>query len=370
MAECAHGSARPQHRLVERLLAVVAALAAAAPAPVLAHPVPFSYVDLRLEPKQIEGTVVVHIYDAAHDLQVARPAALLTANVAAGESSAFIAVIGHRLRILADGQPLQIEWGHLRPLPERESVSMPVRIAVDSVPATLTVLGPLITYESEHQTFVNVYEGDRVSQSILDRDHPGFEYFSGSRQGIIAVVKKFLPAGVHHILVGPDHLLFLVGLLLLGGTVRRLLAIITAFTVAHSITLSLAALAIVAPPSRIVEPAIALSIMYVGADNLLVRDGRDLRALIAFAFGFIHGFGFASVLQEMDLPRATLGWSLFSFNAGVEVGQMLVVVPVATAIGLLRTHSEVAGRRLVVAGSLVVIAASAFWFVQRVFFTE
>src|SRR5262249_33093127 len=145
---------------------------------------------------------------------------------------------------------------------------------------------------------------------------------------------------------------------------------ITAFTLAHSITLSLAALAIVSPPSRIVEPAIALSIMYVGADNLMLKDGRDYRSLIAFAFGFIHGFGFAMVLHEMDPPRVALGWSLFSFNAGVEIGQMTVVVPVATAIALLRTHSEMAGRRLVWAGSLVVIAASAFWFVQRVFFPE
>ena len=139
-------------------------------------------------------------------------------------------------------------------------------------------------------------------------------------------MRRFVPAGVHHILIGPDHLLFLVGLLLLGGTIRQLLAVVTAFTVAHSITLSLAALNIVTPPARIIEPAIALSIVYVGADNLLVRGGRDVRAWIAFAFGFIHGFGFANVLREMDLPARALGWSLFSFNVGVEIGQLLVVV--------------------------------------------
>src|SRR5207248_3002242 len=83
----------------------------------------------------------------------------------------------------------------------------------------------------------------------------------------------------------------------------------TAFTVAHSITLSLAALNLVSPPARIIEPAIALSIVYVGADNLLVREGRDVRAYIAFAFGFIHGFGFANVLREMDLPARARCWS-------------------------------------------------------------
>ena len=177
-----------------------------------------------------------------------------------------------------------------------------------------------------------------------------------------------MPSGIHHILIGPDHLLFLIGLLLLGGTVRQLLVVVTSFTLAHSITLSLAALNIVSPPARIIEPAIALSIVYVGADNLLAAGGRDVRAWIAFAFGFIHGFGFANVLREMDLPRRALGWSLFSFNIGVEIGQLAVVVAVAFLLGMVRSRSESAGRRVAFAGSLVVIAAGAFWFVQRVFF--
>ena len=182
------------------------------------------------------------------------------------------------------------------------------------------------------------------------------------------MVRQFIPAGVHHILIGPDHLLFLVGLLLLGGSIRQLLIVVTAFTLAHSITLSLAALNIVSPPARIIEPAIALSIVYVGADNLLARGGRDVRAWIAFAFGFIHGFGFANVLREMDLPARALGWSLFSFNLGVEFGQLLVVVAVAAALTAVRSRSEMAGRQVAFAGSIVVIAAGAFWFIQRVFF--
>ena len=143
---------------------------------------------------------------------------------------------------------------------------------------------------------------------------------------------------------------------------------VSAFTVAHSITLSLAALNVISPPSRIIEPAIALSIVYVGADNLMVRNGRDVRAWIAFGFGFIHGFGFASVLREMDLPRMALGWSLFSFNLGVEIGQLVVVIAVATAFAALRSRSEVAGQRLAYVGSIAVILAGAFWFIQRVFF--
>ena len=93
-----------------------------------------------------------------------------------------------------------------------------------------------------------------------------------------------------------------------------------------------------------------------------------MRAWIAFAFGFIHGFGFANVLREMNLPSRALGWSLFSFNLGVEIGQLLVVVLVTSALMAVRSRNEAAGRRLVLAGSLAVILAGAFWFVQRVFF--
>jgi hydrogenase/urease accessory protein HupE len=169
-------------------------------------------------------------------------------------------------------------------------------------------------------------------------------------------------------MIGPDHILFLVGLLLLGGSPRRLLTVVTSFTVAHSITLSLSALSIVTPSPRIIEPAIALSIVYVGFDNLLVKKGRDVRAWIAFCFGFIHGFGFANVLREMDLPRRALGWSLFSFNLGVEIGQLIVVLIVASLLAAIRSRSETAGRYVAVAGSIVVIVAGAFWFTQRVSF--
>src|SRR6185369_9937866 len=110
-------------------------------------------------------------------------------------------------------------------------------------------------------------------------------------------------------------------LLLLGGTMGRLLKIVTAFTIAHSITLALATFQLVNPSPRIIEPAIALSIVAVGIENLVAqRRQRDVRAMLAFAFGFIHGFGFASVLREFGLPREALGVALASFNVGVELG--------------------------------------------------
>jgi len=346
----------------------VAALVAALAAPAAAHPVPFSYLDVHVHPDSIDATLVVHIFDAAHDLGIAPAERLLDPGVAAGLTTAFTGMLAPRLGVSADGRALTPTWATVEPVPNRQSVQVRVRYPVARPPGAITITAALFPYDPMHQTFVNVYDGDALTQAILDRTRTAFDYYAGTRQGVWAVVRKFVPAGIHHILIGPDHLLFLCGLLLLGGSIGQLALVVSAFTVAHSITLSLAALNIVSPPTRIIEPAIALSIVYVGADNLLVKNGRDVRAWIAFAFGFIHGFGFASVLREMDLPRRALGWSLFSFNAGVEIGQLLVVVAVATLLALLRARSQEAGRRLAFAGSVVVVAAGTFWFVQRVFF--
>jgi hydrogenase/urease accessory protein HupE len=334
-----------------------------------AHPVPFSYLDVQLGPQAVDVSLVAHIFDLAHDLQIAPSERLLDPSLATERAKAMEAMLAPRLKLTADGKVLQGEWTGLEILRERQSLRLHIRYAVPSPPGTVAVDTVMFPYDPMHQTFVNMYEGETLtSQMILDAKHPHLDYFAGSRQGVWAVVKKFVPAGIHHILIGPDHLLFLVGLLLLGGSLRQLMIVVTSFTVAHSITLSLAALNIVTPPARLIEPAIALSIVYVGADNILAKGGRDVRGWIAFTFGFIHGFGFANVLREMDLPTRALGWSLFSFNIGVEIGQLLVVVVVATAFTMLRARSEWSRLHLAFAGSIVVMAAGAFWFVQRVFF--
>jgi len=339
------------------------------PSRVLAHPVPFSYVDARLEHDSLEVTVVMHVFDVAHELGVEPPEALLQDDTARARAEAVQRLVLSRLSFTIDGRRMGLEWSTPDVLADRQSLRFRASSKLTQAGGLLTVRAALFPYDPAHQTFLNVYESARLTtQAILDRQHAAFDYFTGTRQGVLAVIVRFLAAGFHHILVGPDHLLFLLGLLLLGGTFRRLLVVVTAFTLAHSLTLSLAALNIVTPPARIIEPAIALSIVYVGIDNLLVRDGRDVRAWIAFAFGFIHGFGFANVLREMDLPTRALGWSLGAFNVGVELGQIVVVVVVAGALAALRSRSSAAGRRLAFAGSCVVIAAGTFWFVQRTFF--
>jgi hydrogenase/urease accessory protein HupE len=335
-----------------------------------AHPVPFSYIDVNVHAGAADVVVVAHMIDIAHDLNVDPPETLLQPEVLRQHSADVAGLLSGRFHLRADGRELSPgPWSAAEALVERQSIRITGRYPLDRIPGSVTLDALMFPYDPQHQTFVNFYESDTLAlQAILDGSKTRVEYFSASRQGVFAVVRRFVVAGIQHIVMGPDHLLFLIGLMLLGGSLRQLAVLATAFTVAQAVTLSLATLNLVNPPSRIIEPAIALSIVYLGADNLMVRDGRDMRLWIAFGFGFIHGFGYANVLRETDLPRAALGWSLFSFNLGVEIGQLLVVGAVATALSALRSRSEVAGRRLAFGGSIAVMAAGAFWFIQRVFF--
>jgi hydrogenase/urease accessory protein HupE len=336
-----------------------------------AHPVPFSYVDVRIEPGGMELTLVAHNFDVAHDLGVQSQELLLSADQVAARRTEIVNLLAGRLHLVADGRPVGgAVWSAPEAVPDRQSIRLRARYVLSRTPGRVDVAAVMFPYDPQHKTFVNFYEGGSLTaQAILDNHRTRFEYFTGTRQGVWRVLQKFVPAGAHHILIGADHLLFLVGLLLMGGRIRRLLLVVTAFTIAHSITLSLAVLNLVTPPAGVIEPAIALSIVYVGADNLLMSGGRDMRGWIAFAFGLIHGFGFAGVLRAMDLPSRALGWSLFGFNLGVEAGQLLVVVIVAAAVAWIRSRSEAAGQRLAFIGSIVVMLAGSFWFVQRVFFS-
>jgi len=341
---------------------------------VYAHPIPFSYLDLRLNQGKLEGTLTAHIEDLAHDLNVSTPASLLDEKFAESKREAIRELVKSRLLLAADGQAVDVELSRIEPLRDRQALSIELRMEMftgpDSKPGALRIQCALFPYDPQHQTFLNVYEeGTLVHQEIFTEDHQMFVYRTGGSQSRMSVIKEFIPAGIYHIFTGPDHVLFIIGLLLMGGSLVRLLSIVTAFTIAHSITLSLAALGIINPSPRVIEPAIALSIIYVGIDNLMVgKTGRDVRAWIAFFFGFVHGFGFAGVLREFGLPREALGWSLFAFNFGVEIGQACIVVVAAFLLAAIRKRSEAVSRRVVIAGSVCVSLAGTYWFIQRVFF--
>ncbi len=337
---------------------------------VAAHPVPFSYMDVRLAPTALDVTIVLHIYDVAHDLEVAPMERLLVPEVARGQMAALAGLLDRRLHVSVDGHAIRGAWTDVEVLADRQSLRLRSRTTLDGPLGVVAIDGVIFPYDPQHQTFINIYDGAALMQAMINQADARFEYFTGTRPGTVAVVGRFIPLGARHILIGSDHVLFLIGLMLLGNTLRRLVLIVTAFTLAHSLTLSLAALSLVALPARLIEPAIALSIIYVGVDNLLVRDGsRDTRVWVAFVFGLIHGFGFATVLQEMHLPAPALGWSLVSFNLGVEAGQLVIVVPVAAALASLRVRRPAAARRLAVAGSVTVILGGSYWFIQRIVYS-
>jgi hydrogenase/urease accessory protein HupE len=270
--------------------------------------------------------------------------------------------------LLRSSHRLEPEWLSTELQAEEQAIKLTYQI-IDEQPGALVVDTNLFPYDPNHQTFINIYEGAELRQQLIynarSEEHT---YYLGTADGAIEVMKTFIPSGIHHIMIGPDHILFLVGLLLLGGSWVALLKIVTAFTVGHSVTLSLAALNVVTPPATVIEPAIALSIVFVGADNLVRGTGRDLRMWVALVFGLVHGFGFANVLREFGLPREALGWSLFSFNVGVEIGQLAIVLLVMAALTAIQRRSATVRQRVAFAGSLVVIAAGTYWFVQRVFF--
>jgi len=347
------------------VLAAVALLALGAD--VWAHPAPFSYLDIVFRDGAIEGSLTVHIIDVAHELGISPPDKLLDESLIERERQRIGEILAPRIMLRSDRR-LTVQWQSIQLMRDELALRLKYRIPNEQ-PGALTVDTHLFPYDPIHQTFVNIYDNRKDPyQLIFGANSHEYTYYRGTAQGALEVMKTFIPSGTHHILIGPDHILFLIGLLLLGGSWMALVRIVTAFTIGHSITLSLAAMNLVTPPPSIIEPAIALSIVFVGADNLVRGDGRDLRAWAALTFGLVHGFGFANVLREFGLPSEALGWSLFSFNFGVEIGQLAVVLLVASALAAIRRRSDVAGARVAIAGSVVVIAAGTYWFVQRVFF--
>ena len=361
-------SALPPRGRVALAAGLLAAAVAFAPAAALAHSQPYSWLDLHLAGDTLRGEATTHVVDLAHEAGLPVPDSLRSPGFLARHAGELERVLGRRLELLADGERVVPEWIAITSVPERSAVRFTF-VARAGRAAELSVAHPLFTWEDQHETYFNVWAGDSLRhQDLLDHEHRASVYRTGRPRSVWAVVRRFVREGMHHIFIGPDHILFVVGLLLLGGDLKRLARIVTAFTVAHSVTLALATLGIVTPPARIVEPLIALSIVVVGAENLLGDGRRDLRTWLAFGFGFVHGFGFASVLRELSLPREALAAALVSFNVGVELGQMAIVLAVAPLLGLLRARRPALSRPVLAWGSAVVIVAGSGWFVQRVFF--
>jgi hydrogenase/urease accessory protein HupE len=226
-----------------------------------------------------------------------------------------------------------------------------------------------------HRQFLSLENptGGVIAERMLTSDSDSITIQMDARQPTSVVRRNsfadFLVLGVKHIWTGYDHLLFLFGLLIVTRNFVSSFKIITCFTIAHSVTLAVATLSLVQISSRIVEPLIAASIVYVGVENLLRGDDPKGRWLLTSAFGLIHGFGFASVLKELGVGANGSGITipLISFNLGVELGQIVVAGLALPVIWKLRTN-PVFIHRWVPACSLGVVLVGGFLFVQRVWF--
>lgn len=237
----------------------------------------------------------------------------------------------------------------------------PVLHAPDSVALTFAFFGTLGEQHTVLGTFL--WEGQE-NPVVFTRFEPDYLFDTGYRVPAFEQFRQYLGLGIRHIFLGYDHIAFLLALLF----VRRfsdLIKVITAFTVSHTLTLALAALGVVSLPARLVESAIAISIIYVAAENLWRKSENERRWRIAFAFGLVHGFGFAAVLRELGLPAEGLVRSLLAFNLGVETGQLAIAALCWPLFLWVSQRSWGAGMRRAVSWTLLVFGAA--WFIDRAF---
>ncbi len=219
------------------------------------------------------------------------------------------------------------------------------------------VLGP------DHHTLAKVESAGVTRELAFATEARDARISLGGARETSSGAESFFLLGVHHILTGYDHLLFLLALLLGGGSLGLLLKIITAFTLAHSVTLALAALHLVALPDRLVESVIAASITLVALENLFPVRLVSRRWLVSFLFGLVHGFGFASALGPLDLPARNLAGALLAFNLGVEAGQAAVIAVTLPALVWARHRQW--EPRFVQVTSLALAAVGLVWLLER-----
>jgi hydrogenase/urease accessory protein HupE len=269
--------------------------------------------------------------------------------------------LSKRVIVSADGKPLPMTPGTFRVTHGSDGKDLfeaTLRFPAGH-PMTYTIrCEPLTDLGPDHRTLAKISDHTRTTQFIFQKDVT----YQSTAQTFSEALGQFLKLGVVHIFTGYDHVLFLLGLLLAATTALDAVKIVTAFTIAHSVTLALAALGIVTPPARAIEAGIALSIVYVALENLVLTD-RSWRWVVSFCFGLVHGFGFASVLREMGLERSSMVSSLLSFNIGVELGQLAIVVLLLPLLKLLRRSR--AFPVLVQLASGLILAQGLWWLYER-----
>ena len=360
-----HGG-RARAPAVSRLVRVivVVGLAALVPAAAAAHPANVAYARITLAERAVEIALSANLFELDLVLTLDRN---LDGRVDAGELEDRRADVVRYLRgkigVASGGAELPMDavalgigrGGDGRAVLEATLAfrsGHPLRdLAIRCEP--LTELG------TDHSTLARIDRGAASREFVF---RPGAVY-EETPPAALGQALQFLKLGIVHIFIGYDHIAFLLGLLVTGGSMLGIVKVVTAFTLAHSITLTLAGLELVNVNPTVVEAGIALSIVYVAAENLFT-ERRDGRWLVSFFFGLVHGFGFAAVLRELALPSSALAASLVSFNVGVEIAQIAIVAAVVPLLyGVRRTRLHVP---LTSTASIVILSLGLFWLYQRV----
>jgi hypothetical protein len=344
---------------VRAVLALVALCCA--PAMVSAHDVSRSESRLVVEGREIQCRVTLDLAEFP-GVDVNRDATVSYEELDPAFDRIYASLKAHFV-VESSGPPLRIRMERYELL-EDHLLRIHLRYAFAAPPARVAVTSTLnaIT-RPDHRHLISVRFDDEVQESVVGVPPETVVFERSAAHPYLRTVQKFVILGVEHIATGWDHLAFLACLLIASTKFRSLVQVITSFTIAHSITLALSTFDIVVVPTRLTESLIALSIAYVALENLLQFRAIE-RYKITFLFGLVHGFGFSNVLRDMQLPRPSLALSLFSFNVGVEIGQIAFVAAVFPLVFFLSSRRWFVLRPVV---SLSVVCLAVYWFVQRAF---
>jgi len=343
-----------------------------------AHDPGLSSLTIRQLPNGLEATLTLAVKDAAQiaELDQDQDGTVTQAEFGRNQSQ-FDVAVASQIVIAVNGKVVKDSSIHSR-LDENNNVEARLNFHGAGF-SSLEIQSKIIaSLPFGHRQYLQIQNSrgqtifERLLSAATDRATVEVAHARSNTAALEAVSSftNFLCLGVKHILTGYDHLLFLIGLLLVARGFFASLGIITSFTIAHSITLAVATLGLVQIPSRIVEPLIAASIVFVGIENLLRGDIPKARRVVPFGFGLIHGFGFASALREAGIGSGTGGivLPLFSFNLGVGLGQIMVAALALPIIWKLRENPLFIARWAPACSAAVVLLGS-FWFVQRVWMT-
>jgi hydrogenase/urease accessory protein HupE len=350
------------------------------------------------------GTLLCAAGVRAHEIGTTRVSVLFQEDgTYDGEIVTDAATLGERLAASAGGaSPADTGPAHLQSLLARhdEQFRQRVKLAFDasevrptiaysvapgaeaaSAPVATIRLTGRIPADARHFTWTYAWTSASYAMTIRSAgsDHRATEWLEGGQRsapfaltspvspvGRLATAWRYLTLGFTHIVPhGLDHVLFVLGIYLLSGRARSVLWQVSAFTAAHSITLGLSAYGVMTVSPKIVEPLIALSIAYVAIENVFLAELKSWRVVLVFAFGLLHGMGFAGALGELGLPRSEFATALLTFNLGVEAGQLAVISAAFLGVGWQCANRPWYRRRIVVPVSTLIACTAMYWTIQR-----